>query len=151
MICCSSQKSLFVEHLKSVDHPAFYKLKKVERAVVMNLKWKTKENHCDCGVFAMMHMEQYCGEASSKFDCGLAEEGSVQNMQLLRLRIKYAAKMLLHEQNIHRGRAHSFVDHFMHSYSRELIVEQVKNAIKNRQKEAVKESEEHTTETVLEK
>nr|GEV10611.1 hypothetical protein [Tanacetum cinerariifolium] len=71
---------------------------------IPKLKWKTKENFHDCGVFTMLHMETFNGEPASNLDCGLLVESQLQRDMLSRLRFKFATKILLHEINVHAGK-----------------------------------------------
>ncbi|PWA99037.1 hypothetical protein CTI12_AA013040 [Artemisia annua] len=64
---------------------------------IASLKWKTKNNFIDCGVFTMLHMDNYTGEAPGKWDCGLVAESKEQSDQLRVLRFKLATKILLRE------------------------------------------------------
>ncbi|PWA88296.1 hypothetical protein CTI12_AA121450 [Artemisia annua] len=68
----------------------------------MKLKCGTEQNVIDCGVFVMMHMEQYGGEALKNWKFEFPKEGKEQELEIIRMRIKYATKMLMHELNIHR-------------------------------------------------
>ncbi|GJV73297.1 hypothetical protein Tco_1493292 [Tanacetum coccineum] len=54
-------KNMFSMYLKEVQHP---KAKEVlnKKPTILRPKWGTKENNTDCGVFLMMHMENYSGE-----------------------------------------------------------------------------------------
>ncbi|GJW62654.1 ulp1 protease family, C-terminal catalytic domain-containing protein [Tanacetum coccineum] len=54
-------KNMFSMYLKEVQHP---KAKEVlnKKPTILRPKWGTKENNTDCGVFLMMHMENYNGE-----------------------------------------------------------------------------------------
>ena len=62
------------------------------------MKWRTKNNHVDCGVFLMLHMESYNG--LKDWDCGLCLESSNKKKQLNLLRSRFAAKILLSELNL---------------------------------------------------
>ena len=68
----------------------------------MKLKWGTTQNVIDCGIFVMMHMEHYGGETLKNWNFEFPKEGKAQEMEIIRMRIKYAAKMLTHELNNHR-------------------------------------------------
>ncbi|PWA72843.1 hypothetical protein CTI12_AA072740 [Artemisia annua] len=94
-------KDMFARHLKLHCHKRYASIKKLN-AKIPRLKWSTRSNYRDCGVFAMLHMESYMGEAPSKWDCGLVAESKEQFDMLRRLRFKFATKMLLHELNVHR-------------------------------------------------
>ncbi|PWA71217.1 hypothetical protein CTI12_AA283080 [Artemisia annua] len=77
-------------------------LKKVDASkCVLQPKWKTNDNHVDCGVFAMIHMESYVGEPVKDWDAGLCQESDMQVSLLRRMRFKIATKILLHELNLH--------------------------------------------------
>ncbi|KAJ9541395.1 hypothetical protein OSB04_027901 [Centaurea solstitialis] len=56
----SDLKHLFVHHLKVVEYPAAETLKRVN-VRLLEMKWQTKDNFVDCGVFLMRHMETYMG------------------------------------------------------------------------------------------
>lgn len=62
------------------------------------MKWRTKKNHVDCGVFLMLHMESYNG--LEDWDCGLCLESPNQKKQLNLLRSRFAAKILLSDLNV---------------------------------------------------
>ncbi|PWA46454.1 hypothetical protein CTI12_AA511590 [Artemisia annua] len=94
-------KDMFARHLKLHRHKRYASIKKLN-AKIPRLKWSTRSNYRDCGVFAMLHMESYMGEAPSKWDCRLVAESKEQFDMLRRLRFKFATKMLLHELNVHR-------------------------------------------------
>nr|GEX73167.1 hypothetical protein [Tanacetum cinerariifolium] len=44
---------------------------------IPKLKWKTKENFHDCGIFTMLHMETFDGGPASNLDCGLLVESQL--------------------------------------------------------------------------
>ncbi|PWA53295.1 Peptidase C48, SUMO/Sentrin/Ubl1 [Artemisia annua] len=94
-------KDMFAHHLELHRHKRYASIKKLN-AKIPRLKWSTRSNYRDCGVFSMLHMESYMGEAPSKWDCGLVAESKEQFDMLRRLRFKFATKMLLHELNVHR-------------------------------------------------
>lgn len=124
------QQSLFSKYLKSVGHGKYKTIKKV-KPTVLKMKWRTKSNGVDCGIFTMLHMDSYMGDAVSRWDCGLDVESDLQNSQLMRLRIKFCTKILLHEINIHRDKMIEYADEFEKSYSNEERKMLIKNAIKN--------------------
>lgn len=61
--------------------------------------WATKENFTDCGVFVMRHMEMYQG-TDGQFDCGFSNKESEQRAQIVGLRMKYGARILLSDVNV---------------------------------------------------
>ncbi|MFS7913706.1 putative papain-like cysteine peptidase superfamily [Helianthus anomalus] len=96
-------------YLKSVGHQNADDIKGIKR-VRMEIKWRTKNNGIDYGIFCMRHMECYNGEEVETLDCGFHEEDeehviidkgkthvSKQNAQLEDLRRKFITKILLHD------------------------------------------------------
>ncbi|KAL8209567.1 hypothetical protein R6Q57_006299 [Mikania cordata] len=63
-------KHVFVEYLHNWKHPKA-QLEDLE-ITRLQLKWATRVNIKDCGVFAMRHMECFMGGPESEFDCGFA-------------------------------------------------------------------------------
>ncbi|KAJ9555352.1 hypothetical protein OSB04_009966 [Centaurea solstitialis] len=94
-------KNLFVHHLEQVQHPSAEMLKQVE-VRLLEMKWRTKENYIDCGVFLMRHMETYMGGGLRGWFTGLTTESETQKKQLQMLRIKYTGKILLGEYNLNK-------------------------------------------------
>ncbi|GKB36921.1 ulp1 protease family, C-terminal catalytic domain-containing protein [Tanacetum coccineum] len=88
---------IFESHL--YGHPRHAMVARVKHTIP-KLKWKTKENLYDCGIFTMLHMENFNGGPASDFDCGLPVESQLQLDILRRLRFKFATKILLHEINL---------------------------------------------------
>ena len=60
-------------YLKSVGHEKADDIKGIT-PVRMQMKWRTKDNGIDCGIFCMRHMERYDGETVEKWNCGFHEE-----------------------------------------------------------------------------
>ncbi|PWA92273.1 hypothetical protein CTI12_AA081260 [Artemisia annua] len=104
-------KTLFARHLKLYGHNKHASIRKVKPRIT-NLKWKTKNNSIDCGVFTMLHMDNYTGEAPGKWDCGLVAESKEQSNQLRVLRFKLATKILLNEVNVHAARMYELALEF---------------------------------------
>nr|GEU38292.1 hypothetical protein [Tanacetum cinerariifolium] len=71
---------------------------------IPKLKWKTKEDFHDCGIFTMLHMENFNGGPALNLDCGLPVESQLHRDMLRRLRFKFVTKILLHEINVHTGK-----------------------------------------------
>ncbi|GKD63339.1 ulp1 protease family, C-terminal catalytic domain-containing protein [Tanacetum coccineum] len=97
---CDLLKKLFARHLKQYGHIRHTQVARVKHTIP-KLKWKTKENFHDCGIFTMLHMETFDGGPASNLDCGLPVESQSQRDMLRRLRFKFATKILLHEINVH--------------------------------------------------
>lgn len=91
-------QKLFMKYLEKIGDGRF---KKFTRIVPKReaMKWRTKENHKDCAIFMMIHMETFMGGAVKNWDCGLEEESTAQKAQLKKLRFKYVTKMLLSDIN----------------------------------------------------
>nr|GEV95635.1 hypothetical protein [Tanacetum cinerariifolium] len=100
---CDLLKKLFARHLKQYGHIGNTQVAKVNHTIP-KLKWKTKENFHDCGIFTMLHMETFDGGPASILDCGLHVESQLQRDMLRRLRFKFSTKILLHEINVHAGK-----------------------------------------------
>ncbi|KAL8214532.1 hypothetical protein R6Q57_003981 [Mikania cordata] len=92
-------KNAFVTYLESISHKEAKNVK-MSKIVRFKMPWRTSHNHVDCGVFLMRHMETYQGNDEKEWDAGFAlEEDKLQKRQLVDLRRKYAAKILLHDVN----------------------------------------------------
>ncbi|GJV67931.1 hypothetical protein Tco_1483440 [Tanacetum coccineum] len=93
----------------------------------LKMKWRTCENELDNGVFLMSHMDNYFGEAESKWEYGFCKESNEQTKQLKFLRSKYAARILLLEN-------HSYKDEFQKE------VDKVRSKDKNTRRELIEEA-----------
>ncbi|PWA42715.1 hypothetical protein CTI12_AA542020 [Artemisia annua] len=90
---------VFAKHLSTYLHPkAEEYMNQKKKPTILNMKWKTKKEKIDCGLFMMMHMDNY--EGKIKWETGMLEETNKNHrLQRNNLRAKYAAKMMLHEIN----------------------------------------------------
>ncbi|GJV77623.1 hypothetical protein Tco_1509207 [Tanacetum coccineum] len=70
---CDLLKKLFASHLRLYGHERHSKIGRL-KARIPKLKWKTKANVKDCGIFTMLHMESYMGQTAKTWDCGLVAE-----------------------------------------------------------------------------
>ncbi|PWA41151.1 hypothetical protein CTI12_AA556140 [Artemisia annua] len=127
---CDLLKEFFARFLLEHTHPKSDNVMNV-RGRVLHPKWKTNNNHVDCGVFAMIHMESYVGETVKNWDVGLCQESDMQVSLLRRMRFKIATKILLHELNLHSPKMYDLAFKFqeIHEQTRISIIV---NAIKNR-------------------
>ncbi|GKD79501.1 hypothetical protein Tco_1342122 [Tanacetum coccineum] len=91
------------------------------------MKWRTCEDEFDNGIFLMSHMDNYFGEAENKWEYGFCKESKEQTKQLKFLRSKYAARILLSENN-------SYKDEFQKE------VDKVRSIDKNRRRELIEEA-----------
>ncbi|CAH1423565.1 unnamed protein product [Lactuca virosa] len=96
-------KILFSRYLMRVNHKSASTLEGVELERV-NMNWRTRDNHVDCGVFCMRHMETYMGDKTVNWTCGLPKESKQQQSVLNELRIKYLTKILLSDTNTYRSK-----------------------------------------------
>ncbi|GJR28649.1 ulp1 protease family, C-terminal catalytic domain-containing protein, partial [Tanacetum coccineum] len=120
---------IFESHL--YGHPRHAMVARVKHTIP-KLKWKTKENFYDCGIFTMLHMENFNGGPASDFDCGLPVESQLQLDILRRLRFKFATKILLHEINLQSEKMVEFAKEFDKKGPSEKI-SIIIDAIKNRE------------------
>ncbi|GJZ48612.1 ulp1 protease family, C-terminal catalytic domain-containing protein, partial [Tanacetum coccineum] len=60
---CDLLKKLFASHLRLYGHERHSKIGRL-KARISKLKWKTKANVKDCGIFTMLHMESYMGQTA---------------------------------------------------------------------------------------
>nr|GEW84503.1 hypothetical protein [Tanacetum cinerariifolium] len=67
----------------------------------MRMKCQSKSKSANWGVYAIRHMETYMGNIKEKCECGLDVDGRKHTSQINKLRVKYAAKILLSGCNIH--------------------------------------------------
>ncbi|PWA34169.1 ulp1 protease family, C-terminal catalytic domain-containing protein [Artemisia annua] len=71
-------------------------------AEVLNLRWKTRNDKINCGLYAMIHMDHYEFE-DEEWEIGiLDEEDARHRIQMDVLRNRYITKILLHEINQHK-------------------------------------------------
>ncbi|KAJ0533196.1 putative papain-like cysteine peptidase superfamily [Helianthus annuus] len=94
-------KEIFVDYLKSVNHP---KATAMQSSVIMreDLPWSTTQRNAapfvDSDVFTMRHMEQFVGFRRNFF-CGFSVHGARKKAQCNYLRKRYAAAILLSPVN----------------------------------------------------
>nr|KAJ0184851.1 hypothetical protein LSAT_V11C900484990 [Lactuca sativa] len=68
----------------------------------LEMPWRTINNHIDCGVFTMRHMETYMSGSMNEFKVGFKNKSPAQDDQLSKLRKKYLYKIITHEYNVHK-------------------------------------------------
>lgn len=125
------QKLVFSRYLEIFNHPKSAKVGK-SKPCIMKLKWGTKKNDVDSGVFSMLHMESYMGQAVASWKVGLSIESREQELEIHSLRLKYATKLLCHELNLHKKKMVDLAFEFDKMYSKKERKAIVENAIKNR-------------------
>ncbi|KAL8245943.1 hypothetical protein R6Q59_007159 [Mikania micrantha] len=94
-------QSTLCSYLVMTSHPIAF-TQKTCKPKRLSMPWRTLNNSVDCGVFAMRHMETFKGTSVKEWKCGLTAESDEQQRQLNDLRIKYLAKILLSDINIHK-------------------------------------------------
>ncbi|GJT56939.1 ulp1 protease family, C-terminal catalytic domain-containing protein [Tanacetum coccineum] len=118
-------KNMFFMHLKEVQHHrAKYVLNK--KPTILRPKWGTEENNTDCGVFLMMHMENYNGENARNWNMEFPTKEEGNRYDIIKMRMRFAAKMLSYEINIHREemskQALEFADRNKEKKGREALI-----------------------------
>jgi len=112
-----------------------YKALAIEKAkpCIFNMKWRTLNNHDDCGVFLMCHMDTYLGQSQRGWKLDFKTENEkgkdCQRAQLTRLRAKYLSKILLHDSNKHRKKIIEYAKSFNEKYGLEDGKKKVQNAV----------------------
>nr|GEX76138.1 hypothetical protein [Tanacetum cinerariifolium] len=76
----------------------------------LKMIWRTNENEFDSGVFLMSHMDNYFGQSESKWEYGFCKESKEQSKQLKFLKLKFAARILLSENNSYKDEFQKKVD-----------------------------------------
>ncbi|XP_065859374.1 uncharacterized protein [Euphorbia lathyris] len=64
---------------------------------LMNMKWRGKTNHNDCGIFLLKHMETYMGQSVNEWDIGLTKNSKEKEFR--KLRVQYCWTILLNPRN----------------------------------------------------
>ncbi|PWA63872.1 hypothetical protein CTI12_AA348970 [Artemisia annua] len=93
--------NFFCDYLIKKHDPKF-QIMRFCKPSILKMAWRIRRNENDCGIFAMRHMETYNGQKVEEWNLGFRNEGEGQQGQIKTLRRKYAAKMLLSDENIHR-------------------------------------------------
>ncbi|WCJ31601.1 hypothetical protein M5689_013081 [Euphorbia peplus] len=83
---------LYGTNRASVDEMSEYSVN------VVKMKWRNKDNHVDCGIYLMKHMESYEGQLESKWDIRLTKNPEDPNLK--KLRIEFARRILLSPNNL---------------------------------------------------
>nr|GEW29105.1 peptidase C48, SUMO/sentrin/Ubl1 [Tanacetum cinerariifolium] len=98
---------LFSRYLKEQNHSSHEAVAKM-RPFIPKSKWRSSNNHVDCGVLEMIHMENYC------------------------LRYKIATKIMLHQFNVVSNKMFDFAFTFETKNTEQARVSMIVDAIKNR-------------------
>ncbi|GKA42749.1 hypothetical protein Tco_0735409 [Tanacetum coccineum] len=70
-------------------------------SIILHVDFGSKSKSANWGVYAMRHMETYMGNMKEKCGCGLDVDRRKHTSQINKLRVKYAAKIMLSGCNIH--------------------------------------------------
>ena len=82
-------------------------------AKIAKMRWRTQKNKIDCGLYMMMHMEMFVGEIGLKWKTNILDENNRHYAeQIKRMRMRYAAKILLHHVNKNRKMMSDFAIKF---------------------------------------
>ncbi|GJR25357.1 ulp1 protease family, C-terminal catalytic domain-containing protein [Tanacetum coccineum] len=132
---CDVLKNMFSMHLKEVQYP---RAKEVlnKKPTILRPKWGTEENNTDCGVFLMMHMENYNGENARNWNLEFETEKEGNRYDIIKMRMRFAIKILSHEINIHREemskQALEFADRNKEKKAREVLIREAIRVKKER-------------------
>ncbi|GJU16817.1 hypothetical protein Tco_1144783 [Tanacetum coccineum] len=94
------KKHVSMHHSESAASRAQEVLNK--KPTILRPKWGTEENNTDCGVFLMMHMENYNEENARNWNLEFPTKEEGNRYDIIKMRMRFATKMLSHEINIHR-------------------------------------------------
>lgn len=125
---------MLVHYMMRTKHPALDKLVKEKKPKIPSMKWKTKENKIDCGLYMMMHMEMFHGELGLKWKTNILDERNRQYAeQIKKMRMRYAAKILLHDVNKNSKMTSDFAIKFAEEHSdKEKMKMMVEEAMKKK-------------------
>lgn len=117
-----------------------------KKTTVMKVNWATKENVIDCGIFVMMHMEHYNGETAKNWKLEFPKEGREQEVEIIKIRIKYVTKMIMHDLNIHKEKMNLEAFEFAAKYTDKAAKQQmIREAIERKKKE---QAEDHVASAI---
>nr|GEX16634.1 hypothetical protein [Tanacetum cinerariifolium] len=123
-------ESVVPQILANHQHPCVEKLSKDKPAKVLKIKWKTKKNKIDSGVYMMMHMELYQGESATFWKTDIVQENNRDyDMQMTSMRMRYTTKILIQEMNTKRGLMSRYAKKFSEDNKDEKIKKMAENAI----------------------
>lgn len=108
---------MLVHYLYVTKHPSLSKFKEAQPKIP-KMKWKTKKNKIDCGLYMMMHMEMFEGEIGLKWKTNIVDENNRHYADMIKtMRMRYAAKILLHDVNKEREKMSEFAIKFGEQYN----------------------------------
>ncbi|PWA80134.1 hypothetical protein CTI12_AA197920 [Artemisia annua] len=110
-------KEMLIHYLYVTKHPSLNKFKEAQPKIP-RMKWKTKKNKIDCGLYMMMHMEMFEGEIGLKWKTNIVDENNRHYADMIKtMRMRYAAKILLHDVNKEREKMSEFAIKFGEQYN----------------------------------
>uniref|UniRef100_A0A166GCN9 Ubiquitin-like protease family profile domain-containing protein n=1 Tax=Daucus carota subsp. sativus TaxID=79200 RepID=A0A166GCN9_DAUCS len=83
----------FIEFMKRKNFGKYAEFQGMD-AQRLKMRWQTKDNAIDCGIFAMRHMETYFGGGPRNWDSKIQVESYTQKKQISRLRLLYTYRVL---------------------------------------------------------
>ncbi|GJR98307.1 DNA-binding domain-containing protein [Tanacetum coccineum] len=90
----------FRRYLTSVGHAKAIEIFTAD-LTYMRMNCQINSKAASCGVYAMRHMDTFMGNTREKCGCGLDIDGRKLTTHINKLKVKYAAKILLSGCNIH--------------------------------------------------
>ncbi|GKD09637.1 hypothetical protein Tco_1189322, partial [Tanacetum coccineum] len=109
-----------------------------KKPTILRPKWGTEENNTDCGVFLMMHMENYNGENVRNWNLEFLTEEEGNRYDIIKMRMRFAAKMLSYEISIHceemSKQALEFAGRNKEKKAREALIKEAIRVKKEKQK-----------------
>ncbi|PWA69434.1 ulp1 protease family, C-terminal catalytic domain-containing protein [Artemisia annua] len=110
-------KEMLIHYLYVTEHPSLTKFKEAQPKIP-KMKWKTRKNKLDCGLYMMMHMEMFEGEIGLKWKTNIVDENNRHYADMIKtMRMRYAAKILLHDVNKEREKMSEFAIKFGEQYN----------------------------------
>ena len=129
-------------HLTTYGHTKEDIMKENFKPKILKMRWRTKQERIDCGIYMMAHMECYEGETvATKWKSGfLDEKDKGHREQIDNLRSKYAAKIVLHEENEDeiKEKMTEYAYQFAAEYQEEETMKKVVNEAINKKKAELK-------------
>ncbi|GJT40802.1 ulp1 protease family, C-terminal catalytic domain-containing protein [Tanacetum coccineum] len=125
-------KNLFSMHLEKVKH---LRAKDVlnKKPTIIRPKCGTTENDTDCDIFLMMHMEHYNRETAKNWNLEFPTEKQGNTLDIIKMRVRLATKILSHEINIHREKISTEAQEFARrNTDKESRKKMIKEAIKTK-------------------
>ncbi|GJW74780.1 hypothetical protein Tco_0134150 [Tanacetum coccineum] len=106
-------KTLLLKYLTKMAHPCVGKLSRDKTPKVYKLKWRTKKNKVDSGLYTILHLELYDGDSASKWRPEIVvETNRDHDIQMRTMRSRSATKIVMHEMNTKRRLMSDYANKF---------------------------------------